>query len=357
MNGSLIDKFISNKKKDLYEYAKFIGSLVNVENNRVYSTKRELNTYLKGILDVYMESYYYENNEHIDNPVKYFNSNSNYVLKSIMDYFKKENKLNKLSYSKKESFLLFVIISGACYVDFACNCETGDLEKTKVKFDNLLEYLDKNPIIQVHIDKDVINNLFDVVKKNMLRDRKILDQIDNDNYKIDYFKLSNNPVYLKATFNYKIEDLDKYNTDLVNYNIRLYSSKIMEAFLSVFEFNLLKELVSDRAMPIYLFNIDNSMKKGSIIKFFSNRYVKEYTGLLVPYKKKLDYEEVIDIYKGIGIKIVYDYDNIDTINTKNFDNDIILLVNQSFVINNIDNRYNFIKKNIKVVVKNEEEEQ
>ena len=70
-----------------------------------------------------------------------------------------------------------------------------------------------------------------------------------------------------------------------------------------------------------------------------------------------DYEEVIDIYKGIGIKIVYDYDNIDTINTKDFDNDIILLVNQSFVINNIDNRYNFIKKNIKVVVKNEEEEQ
>ena len=54
---------------------------------------------------------------------------------------------------------------------------------------------------------------------------------------------------------------------------------------------------------------------------------------------------------------MYDYDNIDTINTKNFDNDIILLVNQSFVINNIDNRYNFIKKNIKVVVKNEEEEQ
>ena len=77
----------------------------------------------------------------------------------------------------------------------------------------------------------------------------------------------------------------------------------------------------------------------------------------MPYKKKLDYEEVIDIYKGIGIKIVYDYDNIDTINTKDFDNDIILLVNQSFVINNIDNRYNFIKKNIKVVVKNEEEEQ
>ena len=54
---------------------------------------------------------------------------------------------------------------------------------------------------------------------------------------------------------------------------------------------------------------------------------------------------------------MYDYDNIDTINTKDFDNDIILLVNQSFVINNIDNRYNFIKKNIKVVVKNEEEEQ
>ena len=74
------------------------------------------------------------------------------------------------------------------------------------------------------IDKDVINNLFDVIKKSMLRDRKILDQIDNDDYKIDYFKLSNNPIYLKATFNYKIEDLDKYNTDLVNYNIRLYSS-------------------------------------------------------------------------------------------------------------------------------------
>ena len=53
-----VQNYPKYKKKDLYEYAKFIGSLVNVENNRVYSTKRELNTYLKGILDVYMDEDY-----------------------------------------------------------------------------------------------------------------------------------------------------------------------------------------------------------------------------------------------------------------------------------------------------------
>lgn len=355
MNGSLIDRYISKKEKDLYEYIRFIASLMTVDENKVWQTKKEFNTYVKGILKIYTKNYYFANNEHIENAVKYINSNSDYVIKSIIQYFKSENKLTTINSARKENFLLYVVISSACFIDFASNIETGDPDLAKQKFVILLEYLNKNPLIKVNKKENLIEDLFKCVKTNIQEDNKILNSIQDDNYKMEYSIINSKPKCLKATFKYNIPDLEEFDKDVTAKVIKSYQGKINEAMFMTLEFDLLRELISDRTMPLFLVNINNAMKRTSILNFFTNRYVKEYIGILVPYNDRHNYKKVIDTFRENNIMIIYDYEGLELVKPNDFEDDIKLLVNQPFVINNIDNRYNFIKKKIEVIVKNEED--
>ena len=61
-------------------------------------------------------------------------------------------------------------------------------------------------------------------------------------------------------------------------------------------------------------------------------------------------------YKEIGMSFIYKYDSNENVNPTMFVNDMELLVNKEFINNNLDNQISFDKMNIKLVVKNKEEE-
>ena len=73
-----------------------------------------------------------------------------------------------------------------------------------------------------------------------------------------------------------------------------------------------------------------------------------------PLEKK--YQSIINAYKEIGMSFIYDYDDIENVNPTIFVDDMELLVNKEFINNNLDNQISFDKMNIKLVVKNKEEE-
>lgn len=355
MSLSVINRYITKKEKDLLSYAKILESLISIENNKMWQSKKEFSVFAKEIIEIYSEKYYFQNNIHKENPIEYSNDNINFVLKSIIEYCRLHDKMEMLRSWKNETFLLSVIICTACYVDFASNVVDGDIQDTKNKFKYLLSYLRKTKILEVKDNKYFINDLFDEVKKNASEDKKILEYLDSDDFRNEYKMISNNPVYYEVLFSYEIPGLKEFDETLTKGVLKKYDAKIKEISYDLLEVHLLKELIGNIEMDKYLIRINKDMKKASLVRFFDNKYLKEFVEILVPYDKEIEYQNIINDYKEIGMNFIYEMDIDDEIEPTSLVNDMNLLVSKEFVKNNANNQMSFEKMNIKLVVKNKEE--
>lgn len=355
MSLSVINKYITKKEKDLLSYAKILESLISIENNKMWQNKKEFSAFAKEIIEIYSEKYYFQNNIHKENPIEYSNDNINFVLKSIIEYCRLHDKMEMLRSWKNETFLLSVIICTACYVDFASNVVDGDIQDTKNKFKYLLSYLRKTKILEVKDNKYFINDLFDEVKKNASEDKKILEYLDSDDFRNEYKMISNNPVYYEVLFSYEVPGLKEFDETLTKGVLKKYDAKIREISYDLLEVHLLKELISNMEMDKYLIIINKDMKKASLVKFFDNEYLKEFIKILVPYDKEIEYQNIINDYKEIGMNFIYEMDIDEEIEPTSLVNDMQLLVSKEFVKNNANNQMSFEKMNVKLVVKNKEE--
>lgn len=355
MSLSVINKYITKKEKDLLSYAKILESLISIENNKMWQNKKEFSAFAKEIIEIYSEKYYFQNNIHKENPIEYSNDNINFVLKSIIEYCRLHDKMEMLRSWKNETFLLSVIICTACYVDFASNVVDGDIQDTKNKFKYLLSYLRKTKILEVKDNKYFINDLFDEVKKNASEDKKILEYLDSDDFRNEYKMISNNPVYYEVLFSYEVPGLKEFDETLTKGVLKKYDAKIREISYDLLEVHLLKELISNMEMDKYLIRINKDMKKASLVKFFDNKYLKEFVEILVPYDKEIEYQNIINDYKEIGMNFIYEMDIDEEIEPTSLVNDMNLLVSKEFVKNNANNQMSFEKMNVKLVVKNKEE--
>lgn len=355
MSLSVINRYITKKEKDLLSYAKILESLISIENNKMWQSKKEFSVFAKEIIEIYSEKYYFQNNIHKENPIEYSNDNINFVLKSIIEYCRLHDKMEMLRNWKNETFLLSVIICTACYVDFASNVVDGDIQDTKNKFKYLLSYLRKTKILEVKDNKYFINDLFDEVKKNASEDKKILEYLDSDDFRNEYKMISNNPVYYEVLFSYEIPGLKEFDETLTKGVLKKYDAKIKEISYDLLEVHLLKELIGNIEMDKYLIRINKDMKKASLVRFFDNKYLKGFVEILVPYDKEIEYQNIINDYKEIGMNFIYEMEIDDEIEPTSLVNGMNLLVSKEFVKNNENNQMDFEKKNIKLVVKNKEE--
>ena len=57
----------------------------------------------------------------------------------------------------------------------------------------------------------------------------------------------------------------------------------------------------------------------------------------------------------MGFKIIYEYDDVDNINSDLFTYDMEIIVKNEFFKNNEENKYEWQKNNIKFVIKNKED--
>lgn len=356
MSLSVIDKYVIKKEKDLLEYAKILESIISIDNNKMWQTKKEFVSFAKEIIEIYGDAYYFQNNKHKDNPIEYSNDNINFILKAIIEYYRLHDKMNLIKTLKNETFLLSVIICTACYVDFACNVVDGDYQDTKNKFKYLLGYLRKTKLLIVKDNKYFINDLFEAIKKNCAEDKKIIEGFNNPNYRNEYKMISNNPTYYEVKFSYEIPGLEEFDESLVKGVLKDYENKIQEISYDILASKVLEELISNREMDKYVIKIDKGLKKARLLRLFDNKYLKEIVKILVPYEEEIKYQNLIKDYKEIGMSFIYKYDSNDNVNPTMFVNDMELLVNKEFINNNLDNQISFDKMNIKLVVKNKEEE-
>lgn len=356
MSLSVIDKYVVKKEKDLLEYAKILESIISIDNNKMWQTKKEFVSFAKEIIEIYGDAYYFQNNKHKDNPIEYSNDNINFILKAIIEYYRLHDKMNLINTLKNETFLLSVIICTACYVDFACNVVDGDYQDTKNKFKYLLGYLRKTKLLIVKDNKYFINDLFEAIKKNCVEDKKIIEGFNNPNYRNEYKMISNNPIYYEVKFSYEIPGIEEFDESLVKGVLKDYENKIKEISYDILASKVLEELISNKEMDKYVIKIDKRLKKAGLLRLFDNKYLKEFVKILVPYEEEIKYQNLIKDYKEIGMSFIYKYDSNENVNPTMFVNDMELLINKEFINNNLDNQISFDKMNIKLVVKNKEEE-
>mgnify|MGYP004675972317 CR=1 FL=1 len=355
MSLSVIDKYVAKKQTDLLEYSKVLESIISVDNNKMWDTKKEFSKYATDIIAYFTSEYYFQNNIHKDNPIEYSNDNINYVLKSIIEYCQKEKRMDILTNMKNETFLMSVIICAASYLDLATNIIDGDFSDTKAKFKYLLNYLAKTNLLIIKENKYLINDLFDLVKKNMSEDKKIVECLNSDTFYNEYKMVSNNPVFYLAKLHYEIPGLEDFDPELSKSVLKSYQDKFNELSLELLTYRLLGELISNKSMPKYFVNINSSFKKASVLKLFSCKNIRDYIYVLIPYEQEIDYQNIIELLKKNHINIYYDYQETENINSSILENDMNLLVEREFLQNNEDNQLNFQKMGINFIVKNKEE--
>lgn len=352
MNLSVIDRYVTKKEKDILDYAKILEKIITIDNNTMWKNPKEFILYAKEIIHTYASEYYFDNNIHRDNPIDYSNDNINCVLKSIISYCKTKNKESMLRVWKNEIFLLSVIICSACYVDFATNIIDGNLSDTRKKFRYLLSYLKKTKLLNISSNKYWIKDLFEEAKKNILLDKKMFECLDSDNYKNEYKVVSLVPFYKAVNFKYNIPGLEIYDKALIDETISTYDTKLLNVSMELLSFQILKDLVSNDEMPTYLLDVRKVNKK---MKYLDNLYINKYIKLLVPFNEAINYKDIIKEFKNNNIDLIYDYEDVNNVSDKIFENNIEVLVFPEFMNNNEENKYEFSKKNIRFVLKNKEE--
>ncbi len=357
MSLNVIDKYVEKKKKDLFEYAKILEQIIMVDDNKLWKNKEEFKGLAKGVIEKYTSLYYFENNVNRDNPIKYSNDNINNVLKSIIAYFQDNNNLSSLKTYKNETFLLSVIICSACYLDFACNVIDGNYVDTKNKFKYLLLYLKKTNILKVYNnDKININDLFEQIKKNIKEDEKAFEYFKSDSWQNKYYLYTGEPLYYKFDFKYQITGLNEFDEKLVNEVAKDYEIKFLNMSYELLTVDILEELVSNREMINYLVPINKILKKKpGLLKNFDNGYIKGYMKLLVNTNEEAEYNDLLNEAQKMGLRIIYEYDGVDNVNSDIFTYDMEIIVKKEFLKNNEENLYEWQKNNIKFVIKNKED--
>ena len=353
MSLCVIDKYVTKKERDLLEYSKILESLISLEVNNMWHNKKEFAVYVKDIIKIYAENYYFDNFVHRDNPIDYSNDNISSVLHSIIDYFKQNNCMPKIKEWKNETFLLSVIICTACYVDFATNVVDGDISDTKNKFKYLLKYYSKTKILRISNNKYWINDLFTAIKKNALNDQKVLDSFTNESISNTYYEYIKDSKYYSYQFDYKIPGLENKDEALIEKVTKEYESKLLEISYELLIVQLLKDYISNSEMKYYLVEANPLLnKKNNLLKMFDNKYILDYVRFIMPYEDTIINEKILSTYRD---NIIFIYSKTNPIQANVLRSDTKYIVSQEFLDNNQDNELSWKNKNIEFIVMEMEE--
>ena len=318
MRCKLISKYLNKKKNNLLSYANELENLIEINNNNLWHNKAEFKSFIKGIIDIYVENYYFDNNINRYNPIEYSNDNINSIMQSIIEYCKKINKENLLLESKNEIFLIAVILCSACYIDIASNVIDGNIKEVKDKLGFLLQYFNKIEILNVKINDNVLKRLFDKLKENNLKEKKFFEAFDNDDYYNEYIPCSMAYGFYLVKFKYKIKELEGINSKVVKSASKKYESKLRQMSYDLLEVKLLKEYISNNRVSNYIISPINSKN------IFYDDILSKNIYILVDYKDKGKYQNKIEFSHLNFIYKINSIDEIENINTK----DLFLVCNK-----------------------------
>lgn len=357
MSTSVIDKYLAKKKKDLVEYAKILETVVTLEENTLWSSKQEFSELAKGIIDYYVEHFYFDNNVHRDNPVEYSNDNLSSVLKSLIAYFQGIQQPGLVQEKKNETFLLSAIICCCCYADISSNVVDGNFTETRGKFKYLLQYLQKTNILKVYVNSKAVASLFDKIKQNNAKEEKFFQTFISEAYYNEYKVIAKDPVCMMVSFFYKVDGLDTFDSKMVKQINGEFKDKYLAMSYELLSIELLKELLSNREMRRYVVPVTMSaLKKPSLFATLNDDMFKDLFYIMIDFEEAKKYKEEINTLEALGYHFIYDYDFVGEISQNTFLRNMDILVHEELLKKNEEKLSTWKNQGIHFIVKNNEEE-
>lgn len=324
MDTNIIERFKAKKKKVITSYAKVLEMIITLEKNTLWHNPNEFVAIAEGVINSFVENYYFDNNLNRNNPVEYLNDNINAVIISIMDYYKSINKMEIVKTKKNETFLLSTIICTASFVDIAANIIDGSYPKMKKNLQKLLKHLSQTEILKIYYNnKMYLDKLCLEVRKNIRNEKKFFSYFKNEHWHNEYQLITKEPEYYKVRFIYKIDGLNNKDPKTIKHCQKTYLRKYLEISYELLIVLIMKEYIMNKQVNVYLVpTIDEVLNKE--INCLDIPLVKNNVKLLAPLEK-------YDKYKNITqFEVVYFYkgNNKDELLTKR---DIEVIVNKDFL--------------------------
>lgn len=346
MSSNLIKIYLDFKKKVLYEYLLQINEIITVSDNTLWKTKKSFTNFAEGIINYYVDSYYFDNNDNRDNPIEYSNDNINSILLALINYCKKTKQTNILIKNKNEVFLLSVMMCAACYLDIAANVIDGDYEEVKNKFRYLLEYLKKVEILNVNDKNDKnIEKLFIMLKNNNEKEFNFFNSIEQPDFYNSYYPFSIDFKYNLVEYNFNLKTSKEFIPSLFQSVVDNRSKELYDLSFSLLELKLLKEYLGNGKVFNYIYKINE--QNVDYFNSIDNEIILKHLYILIG---EDDIEKYKNKFKRSKLNIIYEFSSLDNIPKKL---DGIICINEKLVNNDILKEWN--DKKIKFIIKNKEE--
>ena len=358
--NSVLDKYFSRKKSELFDYASKIIQLFSYNLELDIPGKKQI---IKKILNIYFNNYYKVENINYDLVSKYYKFDSEtdndfkLSIQSTIEYYE-TNKLDVLTNNNQVIYLSYIVYfallierlrDAIAIIPDKINFIESIANKVNPGFNYIKN--DKN--------KKCINELINNIKINIRDNKKlsdILDRTKNYNSYNEYITFNDEVSFYKIKYNYKLDEVKSYkendvikvmNRESVNNSLKLVSYELAQVLL-------LKCILYDQRLSIVLpVDKDFISKKSTItsfIKLLTSKYTCDYTIVLI---NSSDYVkcEGIDKIKSRGIKILIETDKMEEVKNIEFDENMILIINNEFLIKY---RQDLESRNIKYIKKSTE---
>ena len=320
MGNDFFTAFITRKKMMLINLSElffkfFVGDKVKIKK------------YLEQSIDIYMDDFYYECNDNVEELKEYFSVNSfdNLLMRKAALSTIKTYKANDLDIDKNKN--LIIIISNAVY--FALLLEDVYWEKRNSPGEAIDHLFNKNAKkIRIAEDKkinDLRTELLKLLKAEDSAYNKFFKTIDNMQYSISTDKILDCYKGYLVTLNADIKPLLKYSDkekeQIINSRGILLDYAIISLELAII--SLIRDLLSGCKENIYFVKIpiscfEKQKNRQTIDIAMSHFFLKKHIILLFDYHELKDNHDLVLVIKNSGYTISVTGVERARINTNSF---------------------------------------
>lgn len=317
----VIAKYINKSKSNLINIVKHLENNIEYVNNNLWDSyiDEEL---LKNIINIYYDKYYLNNvsYEKINNYITInpkTNDRLKRILLSIIDYYDSINKLDVIKKNEENILYLDILIYLGLKIYDLNFKQIDEPKKLEKVINNVIDNFAK---IRFRKEKD-LTKLINKIKENIIDNNyfnNTINKLTKGSSYNEYIKLNKKENYYKVLYDYKINELNKYDIKDINIvndelNIEEEVNKISYDILYFTNFKLLNKNIKYK----FLFPITKDGFVNNYDYFINNRN----KDLLENIKFIIDFKEI----EG-------DYNFINFIRER--DIDLYIELNKTFETNN-----------------------
>ncbi len=358
--NSVIEKYFSNKRDELMLYVNEIIPMFSYNKELPIDNKTQS---IKKILNIYFKKYYKVLNINYDLLSKHYNLGDEIdidfknIMQCVVEYYVNENK----DILKNNDSIIY--FSSVIYFAFLIERLRDTIIILPNKIDFIISISNKvSPLFTYTKNdrfKNHINKLVSLIKKNIKRDTKIssiLETSNDEGISNDYICINDENNLYRLRYNYNNSELKEYKRKDIK---KVFDNENMDSVLKLQSYQLslitlLKCILNNQRISVVLEIKEDFYKKksyvSSLIRLIDNNYTASYTKLLIKaenYKKN----ENLELLKSYGIKIIIDSNKFEEVKNIEFDENMILITSNEFIVKY---KQDLDKMGIKYIKKNSE---